>query len=335
MPLHWGKCPPWLYEKMKSLANAIIAYIYDEYGEEEIIRRVSNPFWFQSLSNLLGFDWHSSGTTTTTTAALKEAINKLDNIAMAGGKGKAALRTPEEIERFSPKVDRSSEELIKASKLIAKVDTALIQDGYSLYHHTFIFTNKSIAVIQQGMNAKERKARRYHWYNPSGFLRGEEEIVGFRERQALNLVGKEKERLRKAMVEIALEFPQRHNIRLRDLSARSLAFFSLVKEYAPSTMEELLLLRGSGPKVVRALALTASLIYGEELDWRDPVKYAFAHGGKDGIPFPVDKQLYTSTIESLKEALENSKAPSSLKRKGLRILYSKLFSQSTLRDYLA
>ncbi len=310
LPLHRGRCPSWLYPRMRELASKIVDYIMEEYGEEELIKRISNPTWFQSLSNVLGFDWHSSGATTTTASALKEAINKRDEIKAAGGKGKTSLKTPEEIKNNGEKLGIEIEKLIEASKIIAKVDNSLIQDGYTLYHHTFFFTKNSYAVVQQGMNGKRRRARRYHWLSRMQFFGKEQLISGFEEDKVLVIVGKENEKLRKLMVDISKEIklPSRHEIYEKiDLSKRDVEFFKRVKNINPSTFKELISIRGMGSKKIRALALISSLIYGEELEWKDPVKYSFAHGGKDGIPYPVDKKMYDESIEFMRETLENLK----------------------------
>ena len=277
LPLHTGKCPTWLYKKMEKLAKIIIRYIFEEYGEKEVIRRASNPFWFQAFSNVLGFDWHSSGSTTTAGSALKKAINELEGIRAAGGKGREALKTPEEIKAHSNELDVDEEKLVEASKIIAKTDNSLVQDGYKLYHHLFLFTKKEIAVIQQGMNTNNGRARRYHWLSPKNFFDGSQEIVGELEEKALVLVGNEKEKieLRKAMLELSKEvvLPSRHKIKGVDLSKNDLMFFKKVKEINPLSFKELLIINGMGEKRIRSLALIASLLYGKELDWKDHVKY--------------------------------------------------------------
>lgn len=327
LPLHTGRCPSWLYPRMKKLTKAILTYIFEEYGEEELIKRISNPFWFQSLSNVIGFDWHSSGTTTTTTSAIKESLKDIEGIASAGGKGKTSLKTPEEIEKQSHYLGLDPSSLIEKSRLTAKIDNSLIQDGYTLYHHFFIFTKKSFAVIQQGMNTKNRRARRYHWYNNSLF--DMHDILGLKEEKALVLTGAEKERIRKDILDLCNEydFPKRHEILSSDLSERDLAFFKRVRELSISNFKELLLIKGMGEKKIRSLALISSLIYGDELDWNDPVKYSFAHGGKDGIPYPVDKKMLDENTSFLEEALINSKLEERLKKRSLRKLYSLIKSK--------
>ncbi|MEM4194896.1 MAG: DUF763 domain-containing protein [Candidatus Anstonellales archaeon] len=313
LPLHPGQCPRWLFERMVGLAREISRVIVLEYGTAEMIRRLSMPLWFQSLSCVLGFDWHSSGTTTTTTAALKIALRDFDGIAGAGGKGKTGLKTPQEIEEKSERMGLSyarSMELIRASRLTAKVDSSCIQDGYAIYHHAFFFDEKgNFAVIQQGM--KGEWARRYHWDTSDNFLEGNESIIGFYEKNVLNMTGKEAREARKASLDALkegeyLRLPMRHEILREDLSKKEIEFFNKVREFDPKNYEELLLFKGMGEKKIRALALLSNLIYGVELDWKDPIKYSFAHGGKDGIPYPVDKPNYDESIEFLKEAVEKA-----------------------------
>lgn len=313
LPLHPGQCPRWLFERMVGLARGISKVIVLEYGSGELIRRLSMPLWFQSFSCVLGFDWHSSGTTTTTTAALKIALEDVDGVAGAGGKGKTGLKTPREIKEKGGGMGLSyakTEELVKASRLTAKVDSSCIQDGYSIYHHAFFFDEKgNFAVIQQGM--KGEWARRYHWNTSDDFLEGNESIMGIYEREVLNMTGKKAREARNASMDALkegeyLRMPKRHEILAVDFSKKEVEFFNTLREFNPKNYEELLLFRGMGGKKIRALALVANLIYGAELDWKDPVKYSFAHGGKDGIPYPVDKPNYDESIEFLREAVEKA-----------------------------
>jgi len=332
LPLHPGQCPRWLFGRMVGLAKEISKVIILEYGSSEFIRRLSMPLWFQSLSCVLGFDWHSSGTTTTTTAALKIALEEVGGVVGAGGKGKTGLKTPQEIEGKGERMGLSSskvEELIKASRLTAKVDSSCIQDGYSIYHHAFFFDeNGDFAVIQQGM--KGEWARRYHWNTSDNFLEGNESIIGVYEMEVLNMTGKKAREARKASLDALkekeyLRMPKRHGIFSEDLSKRDVEFFNRIREFDPRDYEELLLFKGMGEKKIRALALIANLIYGTELDWKDPVKYSFAHGGKDGIPYPVDKPNYDESIEFLKEAVEKAEIGKDEKIRALRRLNESIY----------
>jgi hypothetical protein len=320
LPLHSGRAPKWLFERMVELADVITEFIVIEYGEDEFIRRISDPFWFQAFSCVLGFDWHSSGTTTTTTGALKVALKpEKHGIAVCGGKGKTALKTPEEIKKLP--MDIETEELIRVSRMTAKVDNTCLQDGYSLYHHTIFITENKWAVVQQGMN--EKHARRYHWLSEKleSFVKTPHSGISAEriEERVLDMTSNENESLRKASLDAIREFPSivrevkrlkmpfHHELREIDLSERSLKVLERLYELQPSSYEEIVEFRGAGPKTIRALALVSSLIYGEEISWRDPAKYSYAHGGKDGTPYPVDKRNMKRSAEILRRAIEECK----------------------------
>jgi len=332
LPLHHGSCPAWLFAKMKPLAKSITEVIVDEFGQKEFLKRISNPYFFQALGCVLGFDWHSSGLTTTTCGALKEALNSTQQgLFVCGGKGTVARKTPEEITQICDANDISSkcENLIKASKLSAKVDNSLIQDGYNLYHHVIIFTEKGDwAIIQQGMS-ESGWARRYHWLSDSVASFVEEPHTAIcaqkTECEVLDMTAKVAREARKLSVDLVndrdvlklvngqtkltnfkvLHMPTSHFI--RDMLKLNVKTLEKAAEIRPSNYEELIMVPGFGPKHVRALALTANLIYGSELSWKDPANYAFAHGGKDGIPFPVREDLYDNTIRVLDEAIKQAK----------------------------
>jgi len=325
LPLHGGKCPPWLFKRMKPLAGLISEWIVNEYGTKEFLSRLSDPFFFQAFGNVLGFDWHSSGLTTTVCGALKEALNEANlGIQVCGGKGKVSRKTPSEIEQTQFNLsDGKIEELKRASRLAAKVDNSLIQDGFQLYHHIFVFDEKGRwAVIQQGMN--ENWARRYHWLgeNLNSFVLEPHSAIcsDLKKEKVLDMTAKESKEAQKISVDLVkegskkvekylkeLKMPARHEIFPIDLSKRGLKMIEIAKEMNPKNYEELIGIRGIGPKTIRALALISDLIYGAEISWRDPVKYSFAHGGKDGIPYPVNRRVYDESIEILRNALEQSK----------------------------
>ncbi len=348
LPLHGGKAPPWLFKRMVELGGRIAALIIEEYGHKELFRRLSNPFFFQAFGSVIGFDWHSSGLTTTTTGALAIYFSKHPeyDVYPAGGKGKSSISTPEHISS-APIKDSLRDQLIRESKLIAKVDNSLVQDGYSLYHHALFFTsNGNYVVIQQGINESEGYARRYHWLSGvDSFVNDPHSgIAGYYNPNTLNLVDSENSNVRSASLDLVKDGPNTiwrgltelhsilspqkslleyisprvssnhlfmkkdHYIRVGDLTSRDLEILNKAYEIQPQSYEELLMIRGMGAKKLRALALVADLIYGEEITWRDPVKYSFAHGGKDGIPYPVDKQLYDENIEFLDSVLEDKRA---------------------------
>ncbi len=313
LPLHGGRAPRWLFERMKKLGKSISQIIIDEYGIDEFLERFADPFWFQSFSCVLGYDWHSSGTTTVTMGAMKEVLK--DGIAVVGGKGRVALRTPEEIEKVGDKFGLSESKISKlkeVSKMVAKVDNSCVQDGFRLYHHTMIITEKGKwVVIQQGMNG--RWARRYHWiYKTRSFV--DEPHSGIASEikvKTLDLTSKENRWVREKAIDSVYELPRRHDIIKEDLNVRIL---KRIEEINPKNFEELIKIRGIGPKTLRAIALVSEIIYGNKLSWKDPATYSFAHGGKDGIPYPVNKKLYDKSIEILEQAIREIDDRKALKR---------------------
>lgn len=346
LPLHGGRAPRWLFQRMVKLAGAVTDSIIYEYGPEEFLSRISDPHWFQAFSCVLGFDWHSSGTTTTTCGALKTAIKPEEQgILIAGGKGRASRRTPQEIqdagEIFSLSTSKL-EDLVYSSKISAKIDNSCIQDGYQLYHHVFFLTEKGDwAVVQQGMNESTKYARRYHWLSDSvenyinqphnGIccdLKAEKTLdmtsdMSFDSRQtSLDLILDNPEHLKKyfqkkidlgpgqANLDIfcpELTLPAHHPVLGTDISPREFEVLQNAWELQPESYEELISLRGMGPKKIRALALISDLLYGDKPSWDDPVKYSFTHGGKDGFPYPVDREVYDHSIQTLQDALEQAR----------------------------
>lgn len=414
LPLHYGKCPPWLFQRMKPLAAAIIQIIVEEFGPQEVLRRLSDPIWFQAFGSVLGFDWHSSGLTTTVCGALKEGLQprqKELGIFFAGGKGRTSRGTPAEIEQAGEKYGLPADtvSLQYASRMAAKVDSAAVQDGYQIYHHFFVFTGEGEwAVVQQGMNGQTRWARRYHWLNTGKTNAGGMDFVrephaavcGDHAAAGLNMVAGEADRSREVSALLAREKPElvlkeldrisrwsnaknavpRNHADLAPsgvqlnlpldgegnplnlpkdprtakesrgaaISPEWMSSLAAIPEGAPSltlpaphwvpnasrldqilraTFEEqprdfatLLATPGVGTGTVRALALVAEVTYGARASFRDPVRYSFAHGGKDGHPFPVDRPLYDQTIETLEDALRRAKLDQPEKLKALQRL---------------
>jgi len=346
LPLHRGKCPAWLFDKMMRLSRNIFEVIISEYGKEEVLRRLSNGIWFQSLGCILGFDWHSSGLTTTVCGALKEAFKDLKDLGVyiCGGKGKTSLKTPQEIENICWKLGKNPNHLIYASKITAKVDNNALQDGFQLYHNTFIFTdNGKWCVIQQGMSQKQEKwARRYHWLSEdtSSFVSEPHKmIISDKSFFTLNMVAKEAEEARKLCKELSLQSPDKtiynlekirtyklpyhHKLLLQDINKRYLNKV-LLKTYAkrPKDFEELLSLEGVGAKTIRALALISELIYGAKLSFKDPAIFSFAHGGKDGYPYKINPNDYEKSISILEKAINKAKIDHSDKVRLLKKLYN-------------
>jgi hypothetical protein len=332
LPLHYGRVPPWLFDRMVKLAREITIAIVSDFGAEEMLRRLSHPYWFQAFGCILGYDWHSSGVTTTLCGALKEGLKGLERdlgLFVAGGKGKTSRRTPEEIQRWGDYISLNPAPLIYASRMSAKVDNSAVQDGYQLYHHSFLFTKRgSWAVIQQGMNETTRYARRYHWLGEqvSSFVNEPHSAVLSEGRgQALNLVAHESDPARTTITGIVttqkpyeiitdlkklktLTLPPHHYLTTQDLHPDSLSRILLsTYERQPGDFEQLLGLQGVGAKTIRALSLISELIYGVAPSYRDPARYSFAHGGKDGIPYPVDRKTYDQSIELLRKAIGKSK----------------------------
>jgi hypothetical protein len=344
LPLHYGKAPRWLVFRMQKLANEMVTIMVDEYGVNMFLRRVSDPFWFQALGCVLGYDWHSSGVTTVLTGILKTAINKTElGVTVCGGKGKTSRKTPEEIEFLGEKYGFSEgklDSLVYASRMSAKVDSTAVQAGYPLYHHAFFVTEGGEwAVVQQGINTEDKSARRYHWLsdNVKDFVvEPHDAVVGDMKKDVvLDMTAQESEGCRKTSTDIAKENPkklQKTILSIRPVHQKSLQewipqplgqeyavdAFSLprnlnwntvkrVYDFQPKNYEELLSIRGVGPATVRALALVSDMVYGEKPCWEDPIKYSFCVGGKDGVPYPVDRKTYDETIDILGNAIKQAK----------------------------
>lgn len=346
LPLHYGKAPSWLVIRMQSLAREIIKIIINEYGQKEFLVRLSDPLWFQALGCVLGYDWHSSGVTTVVTGVLKSVLKPKDfGIAAAGGKGRFSTRAQDEIAEYGKVFDLAEEDVCSlqyASRMSAKVDNAAIQSGYPLYHHVFFLneTGKWV-VIQQGMNIKDKTARRYHWLSDqiSSFVVEPHKgiVCDVIKKSVLDMTAKVSEDSRKASVDLANEGSHRikrtvfsiqyqkyqttlerwvqDDISEQDFTSDFLYMpwtinwkaLERAYELQPKNYEELLSIRGIGPSTVRGLALVSEIIYGQSPSWRDPAKYSFAYGGKDGIPFPVDRKSMDRSIQFLREAIEQSK----------------------------
>ncbi len=334
LPLHGGKCPAWLFTHMKALSAAIIEVIIEDSGTDEVLRRLSDPYWFQALGCVVGFDWHSSGVTTTVCGALKEGLAELGpqaGLFIAGGKGKVSRHTPQEIETLADKylLSVNPEDLVYASKMSAKVDSAAVQDGYQIYHHCFIFTaDGKWAVIQQGMNEDNVQARRYHWLSTAMekyTLAPQAAICCDRSADTLNLVAPENQSLNRTSCELAqiapekllqeiarineharsLYMPHQHSVPHTSYLNKSLR---AAYEQHPQNFEQLLNIAGVGPGTLRALCLVAEVAFGVEASYADPVRYSFAHGGKDGFPFPVNEADIENSYNILNKALRKSRA---------------------------
>jgi hypothetical protein len=330
---------------MVLLSREILTHIVEEYGPSEVLRRLSDPFWFQAFGCVLGFDWHSSGVTTTVCGAVKESLREPGpewGLYAAGGKGAASRKSPGQITAACEYLGRDPGTLVYASRTAAKVDNAAVQDGYQLYHHVFLFTaSGDWSVIQQGMNDSTSTARRYHWLSDhvQSFVEEPHDAVCCDlQSETLNLVASESADVRQASTELAamrpektlavidkipdMRLPARHGLFPElDVDSRYLSKI-LLKTYerAPENFEQLLGIEGVGAKTLRALALASELIYGTPASTRDPARFSFAHGGKDGIPFPVDQQTYDRTIDILGRAVDRANIDRSERVRALKRL---------------
>ena len=348
LPLHRGTVPNWLAERMKKLGTLIVESIIQNYGKREVLVRLSDPMWFQSFGAVLGMDWHSSGITTSVMYALKRGLNERGRelgICVCGGRGKYSRRTPDELLFLSDAAGLDGASLVRASRLCAKVDNNALQDGFQLYQHNFIVTDEGDwAVVQQGMNAASRTARRYHWCSPK--LRSFVEVphtgvVGENRGEILNLTDRAAKSTRSTIVEIARENPDRilhelshiasrsitmsahHDVRAQDIDLKRLgAVLALSYESPPENFESLLLTPGLGPRTLQSLAFVSEIVYGTPSRFTDPARFSFAHGGKDGHPFPVPCRIYDETIRVLGEGIEKSKLGDTDKTECLHRLYA-------------
>lgn len=333
LPLHGGKAPRWLFERMERLAPAVVEAIVLEHGPREVLARLSDPWWFQAFGCVLGFDWHSSGVTTTVCGALKAGLRGREQdtgIWVAGGKGKASRKTPSELVEIGGRTGLDAERLVYNSRMSAKVDSAAVQDGFGIYHHSFFVTGAGEwAVVQQGMRAQDRSARRYHWLGArvADMVREPHAAIASERagQRVLDLTASASDRARDAATELArqepdrvareldrltvLEMPRNHAVDVkRDIDPRHLRKVMLsTYEAAPESFESLLGVRGVGPKGIRSLVLLAELLYGTPASSRDPARFSFAHGGKDGHPFPVDRTTYDRSVEYLRTAVSRAR----------------------------
>jgi len=341
LPLHYGYVPQWLAERMAKLGLAVVENIVIDYGKDEVLRRLSDPFWFQSLGAVMGMDWHSSGITTSVMGALKRAINPHSRelgIYICGGKGKYSKQTPAELLRISETTGLDGNYLVKCSKLSAKVDNTAIQDGFQLYTHNFILSDTGKwAVVQQGMSDSSKTARRYHWHSeqltsfvddPHTFIYGQNHGL------ILNMADKQAGSSRNGVMQIAAEnpelmlreinklvMPDHHYVTAKEVDLKRLgAVLWLAHEKQPADFEELLLLQGLGPRTLQSLALVSEVIHGTPSRFKDPARFSFAHGGKDGHPFPVPIKVYDETISTLQNAVYKSKIGQSEKNEAIKRL---------------
>jgi hypothetical protein len=341
LPLHYGQVPPWLAQRMSKLGGAIIESIILEYGQSEALTRLSDPLWFQSFGCVLGMDWHSSGITTSVMGALKKAMNPKFNeygIYFCGGKGRHSRQTPSELAALGERTGLNGDELIRSSRLTAKVDNTAIHDGFQIYLHAFIATSKGEwAVVQQGMNDLSGMARRYHWHSsqmrsyleePHTFIYGKNQgeilnLTDINAADAKNSILKiTKEEPRYMLPEIRkIVMPKHHDVRLADVNLKRLgSILALAHDQQHNNFESLLLMEGVGPRTIQSLALVSEVIHGAPSRFTDPARFSFAHGGKDGHPFPVPTRTYDETIKTLQASVEKAKLGDTDKQQAIRNL---------------
>ena len=323
-----GSIPPWLFQRMKQLALPIVEAIILQQGKAAFLAKLSNPFWFQSFSTVIGMDWNSSGATTAVMSALKQTLNPISKelgLYVCGGKGKESLKTPRELLNIGDKTGLDGHQLVRASKLTAKVDSTAIQDGFNVYLHNFVVSNEGQwSVIQQGMHVKNRKARRYHWHSENVRSFTEQPhtaICGINKGSIINLVDKKAQGTQKGIMEITGEHPDKvlkeiphlltssySRIKPKDVDIKRLgSILWLAQETQTSGFEDLLLLKGLGPRTLQSLTLVSEVIHGTPSRFNDPARFAFAHGAKGGNPFPVPTSVYDETITALTAAVEKAK----------------------------
>lgn len=339
LPLHGGRVPPWLGQRMARLGAVMTQAIVHHYGRDEFLARLANPFWFQSFGAVMGMDWHSSGITTSVIGALKRGLAPLERelgLRVCGGRGRQSRRTPDELRDAGARAGFDGAALAQASRLVAKVDSAAVQDGFDLYLHGFVVADDGAwTVVQQGMNGASRRARRYHWQSsgltsfveaPHAAIEGRHagEIVNLTDRRAaasraaqLDLlatlgpdgIAREMAKLRPAAVSAEpllpqLTLPDHHDVRAEDVVIRRLHGALAAAEAAgPRDFPELLMVPGIGARTVRSLAMVAEVVHGAPCRFSDPARFSLAHGGKDRQPFPVPTRVFDQTIAVMKTAV--------------------------------
>ena len=338
LPLHGGRVPAWLATRMVTLGTAIAESVVYHYGRPAFLSRLSDPFWFQALGSVMGMDWHSSGITTSVMGALKKGLNPKAHelgIHICGGRGQHSRNTPQELQAIAHRTGLDGDALVRTSRLTARIDNNAIADGFQIYLHAFVLTaDGDWAVVQQGMNEASRLARRYHWHSATvrDFTADPHTaIVGPNTGVIMNLVDGQARPAQDALLEIArtdpeetlaharrLEMPAHHDVRRADVNERRLgAVLALAHERDLRDFASFLLLEQLGPRTLQSLALIAEVVHGTPVRFEDPARYSFAHGGKDGHPFPVPLKTYDESIAVLRRALDAARIGHSEKLDGM------------------
>ena len=338
LPLHGGRVPAWLASRMTTLGTAIVESVIIHYGRSALLSRLSDPFWFQALGSVMGMDWHSSGITTSVMGALKKGLNPRAHelgLYVCGGRGRHSRNTPAELRAIAARASLDGDALVRTSRLTARVDNNAIADGFQIYLHSFVLAaDGEWAIVQQGMNEANRLARRYHWHSASvrDFTADPHAaIVGEHTGTIMNLVDRRARPAQDALLTIArddpartiaevrrLEMPAHHDVRPADVNEKRLgAVLALAHERDLRDFASFLLLEQLGPRTLQSLALVAEVVHGAPTRFDDPARFSFAHGGKDGHPFPVPLTVYDQSISVLRRAIDSAKLGHSDKLDGM------------------
>ena len=347
MPLHFGKVPGFLTERMGNMGEAIVESILLNYGKSELLSRMSDPNWFQALGAVMGMHWNSSGVTAVTLGALKKKLNPKSHelgVYILGGKGKQMQYTPRQIARVSDRHGLDGTGITKSQRLSARIDNNAIQDGFDLYQQYFLLTDEGEwTAISQGMNKGTRRARRYHWHSPTVQSFGtapHSGIAGIEDQSILNLVDQDAQTLQKNMIELtkekpseiikamkSSEMPNRHDVRKEDINtARLASVLDLAYNREIENFEDLIDMHGVGPRTLKALAMASEVIHGDATRFEDPARFAFAVGGKDGRPHPIDTKSFDETVSMLQDTIDKSKMGDKDKSEGLKRLHKAALS---------
>ena len=342
MPLHFGKMPRWLTERMGNMGLAIVESVVQNYGKSEMLTRMSDPNWFQAFGAVMGMQWNSSGVTASVLGSLRRKTNpraKELGIYILGGKGRYSYYAPNQIRNVSNQHGLKGNELVKSCYLTRKIDNNAIMDGYNLYQQYFILTDEGEWTnISQGMNTKTRRARRYHWHSPTvrSFVDDPHTgIVGKKGKPIINLVDSRADNVRNNIINLTHEkpmkvlneckkmsLPNRHDVRESDVNMKRLgAVLEMAYNNGIDNFEDLMMFKGVGPKTLKSLALVSEVIHGDSSRFEDPSRFSFAVGGKDGRPHPVDTKAYDETIEILQDSVEKSKLGYKDKSKAIKRLH--------------
>ena len=350
MPLHFGKVPTFLTKRMGTMGEAIVESIVDNYGKSEVLTRLSDPNWFQALGAVMGMHWNSSGVTTTVLSALKRRINPRASdlgLYILGGKGKASYSLPKQIGQISHKHDLDEKALVKSCRMARRVDSNAIQDGFNLYQQYFVLSDEGEwTAIQQGLNKQTRRARRYHWHSPEvrSFVNEPHKgIAGIEDQSILNLVDGNAEQLQNHMMALTREkpfelaevirdseLPNRHDVRKDDINmARLASVLDLAYNRDIEKFEDLVDLHGVGSRTLKALAMASEIIHGDATRFQDPARFAFAVGGKDGRPHPIDTESFDEAVNMLQDSVRSAKLGQKDKSSALKRLHDVAVSGET------